>query len=284
MEVKKKANAKINLTLDLIGILPNGYHSIFTCMQSIDMHDVVRINKTPTGITLNCSENYIPLTEKNTAFAAAKYFLDAAGISSGCDIYIKKVIPSSAGLGGGSADAAAVIEALSEIYPGRLSKPQLHQIALKVGTDVPFCLYGGTKLCQNTGDIISPLPNFDSYVLIAKPVERVSAKDAYKRFDSAVNIRRPDNQSFLFYAASGNYKKALEYAANVFEVLSDVDSGEEIKNIMRRGGAYFSAMSGSGTAYFGLFDDIEKAEVCADKLRQTADTVFVCKTKIKGIE
>ena len=284
MEVTLKAYAKINLTLDLTGVLPNKYHGIFTVMQSVGLYDTVTVKTGERGLSLRCSEKYIPCDDRNTAFKAARLFYEKAGLEPECDIYIRKVIPSGAGLAGGSADAAAVLKALSVIYPDKLSHREMLKIALEVGADVPFCYVGGTKLCQNIGEIMSSLPALYSDVLIVKPYERVSTKDAYQRFDSAENITHPDNDSFLFYAAKGEYNEAMKFASNMFEALSDVKSGAEIKAAMTECGAWFSSMSGSGSAYYGLFENSEDAKKCADMLRGKAENVFVCRTKNKGVE
>lgn len=284
MELKLKAYAKINLTLDLTGILPNKYHGIFTCMQSVSLYDMVTVKTGEEGLSLRCSEKYIPCDDRNTAFKAARLFYEKAGISPECSIYIKKVIPSGAGLAGGSADAAAVLKGLNTAYPGVLSHREILALALEVGADVPFCYVGGTKLCQNIGEVISPLPPFYSDVLIVKPFERVSTKDAYARFDSAEHIAHPDNDSFLFYAAGGEYSEAMKYAENMFESLSDVKIGAEIKNIMYSHGAWFASMSGSGSAYYGLFSSKEQMKECADVLRKKAENVFICSTKNRGVE
>lgn len=284
MELRLKAYAKINLILDLTGILPNKYHGIFTLMQSVGLFDTVTVKTGEKGLTLRCSEKYIPCDDRNTAFKAARLFYEKAGIEPECEIYIKKVIPSGAGLAGGSADAAAVLKALSMAYPSALSHREIMAVAFSVGADVPFCYVGGTKLCQNIGEVMSALPPLYSDVLIVKPYERVSTKDAYQRFDTAEKISHPDNDSFLFYASKGDYKEAVKYAENMFETLSDVKSGKEIKDTMKSCGAWFSSMSGSGSAYYGLFDYPEDAKKCAELLKNKAESVFVCKTKSKGIE
>lgn len=284
MDIRLKAFAKINLTLDLTGTLPNGYHGIYTCMQSVSVYDSVNIRTGEKGLRLRCSEKYIPCDERNTAFKAARLFYEKAGIEPECDIYIKKVIPSGAGLAGGSADAAAVLKGLDIAYPGRLSRKEILSLALQVGADVPFCYVGGTRLCQNIGEVMSPLPALRSEVLIVKPYERVSTKDAYARFDSAENITHPDNDSFLFYAARGEYTEAVKYASNMFENLCDVKSGAEIKEIMNSCGAWYSSMSGSGSAYFGLFSSSEEAKKCAGLLKDKAELVFTGTTKNRGIE
>lgn len=284
MELRLKAYAKINLTLDLTGVLPNKYHGIFTLMQSVGLYDCVTVKTGVPGLNLRCSEKYIPCDDRNTAFKAARLFYEKAGLEPECEIFIKKVIPSGAGLAGGSADAAAVLKGLNCAYPNALTRRDIMDIAFSVGADVPFCYVGGTKLCQNIGEIISTLPSFYSDVLIVKPYERVSTKDAYARFDSAENIVHPDNASFLFYAAQGNYKEAVKYAQNMFEALCDVKAGKEIKKAMSDCGAWFSSMTGSGSCYFGLFDYPEDAKKCAELLKDKAESVFVCKTKSRGVE
>lgn len=284
MKVKKKAFAKINFTLDLTGVLPNRYHGIYTLMQSAGVYDNVYVSDEIKGIHLSCSEHYIPCDRRNTAYLAAEYFFDSAKLEKNAEIYIDKVIPSGAGLAGGSADAAAVLHALDEIYPGRLSKKDLLSIALKIGADVPFCFLGGTKLCQNIGEIMSPMPELSSFMVIAKPSERVSTKDAYARFDSAENISHPDNNSFLFYAAKGDYKNAALYSSNIFETLCDVKSGSRIKNIMKDYGAWHASMSGSGSAFFGLFDSQKQADLCKEKLKPMCEKVFSCTTVGTGVE
>lgn len=284
MEIKLKANAKINLTLDLTCTLPNGYHGIFTCMQSVGVYDEVTVKTGEAGLELACSEKYIPCDERNTAFKAAKLFYEKAEIEPECEIYIRKVIPSGAGLAGGSADAAAVLKALGSIYHDALNHGEILSIAKAVGADVPFCYTGGTRLCLNIGEVMSFLPPLNAYVVIVKPFERVSTSDAYKKFDSAEDIFHPDNDKFLFYAAAGDYINAVRHASNVFEHLCNVRSGQRIKEIMASSGAYYCSMSGSGSAYYGLFSSYDNAKECAGLLRSRNENVFVCRTKNKGIE
>ncbi len=284
MEIRLKAFAKINITLDLTGVLPNKYHGIFTCMQSVGLYDTVALKTGTEGLTLRCSEKYIPCDDRNTAYKAARLFYEKAGMAPECEIYIKKVIPSGAGLAGGSADAAAVLKGLNRAYPGMLSHRDMLEIAFCVGADVPFCYAGGTKLCQNIGEIMSPLPPLFTNVLIVKPCERVSTKDAYARFDNACDITHPDNDSFLFYAARGEYTEAVRFAENMFEKLSDVKCGAEIKDTMYSFGAWFASMSGSGSAYYGLFESEEDMKKCGELLKGKVENVYFCKTKARGVE
>lgn len=276
----KKAYAKINLTLDLTGVLPNGYHPIFTLMQTVSLCDEIGIEITDSGvIEIEAEDKNIPLDMSNTAYKAAALFLEKIGKSdTGVKIYMDKKIPSQAGLAGGSADAAAVLTLLNEHFSFPLSEKELLSIALKVGADVPFCVKGKTQLCQNIGEVMSELPAISAFVVIAKPEEGVSTKEAFARFDTSENIRHPDNNGFLFYASRGEYKKALENAFNIFEQLSDVKQGEYIKETMKKHSAFYASMSGSGSAFFGLFDSREAAEKCERELRENVYFTCVCET------
>lgn len=279
MKTEQKAPAKINLTLDITSVLPDGYHSIFTVMQTVGLCDDVTVETNDSGgVMLTCTDDSIPCDERNTAYQAAARFRQAAELHEGIAIHIEKRIPSQAGLAGGSADAAAVLRALEELFPGRLSERQLYEIAFSIGADVPFCLAGGAKLCLNKGEIMAALPCLDAWAVLVKPEDNVSTKDAYARFDSAPDLFHPDNDKFLFYAAKGEYKKALAYAANTFEDLCDLPCGSTIKSVLYAGGAYYAAMSGSGSAFFGLFDDESAAEQTAKILRQKYTQTFFCKT------
>ena len=183
--MKLKAYAKINLSLDLTGILPDGYHALNTVMQSVSLYDTVTVEKTYGGIFLRCSLPGLPSDSRNTAYKAAELFLSEAGIKEGVSIDIEKRIPSQAGLAGGSADAAAVLFALGQLYPGGLSEEKLFETALRVGADVPFCLSGGTRLCLDKGETMTALPAFHAFVLLMKPDTGVSTSEAFRKFDAS---------------------------------------------------------------------------------------------------
>ena len=281
MRSEKQAFAKINLTLDVTGVLPDRYHSVFTAMQLVSLADTVTVETLAEGenITLTCSDGTVPCDERNTVYQAAALFRAAADVREGLHIHIEKRIPSQAGLAGGSADAAATLQALAEMYPGKVCEKDLSAIAFQVGADVPFCLAGGAQLCLNKGEIMAPLPSPDAWVVLVKPEENVSTQEAYRRFDTATELFHPDNEKFLYFAARGEYKKALAYADNTFEQLCDLPCGAAIKSALYGGGAFYAAMSGSGSAFFGLFDGEEKAAQTAEKLRETYRAVFLCHTQ-----
>ena len=279
MRAEQKAWAKINLTLDITGELPDRYHSIFTVMQTVGLWDDVTVETTEEeGIFLSCSDETLPCDGRNTAYRAAELFLRAAGVTGGLAVTIQKRIPAQAGLAGGSADAAAVLRALDSLFPGKLSRRQLSDIAFRIGADVPFCLAGGARLCQNKGEVMAELPVLDAWVALVKPEENVSTKAAYERYAHAGDLFHPDNRHFLFYAAAGEYRKALAYASNTFEALCEVPSGETIKAALYAGGAYYAAMSGSGSAFFGLFEKESLAAAAAETLKASFPQTFLCHT------
>lgn len=279
-----KAYAKINLSLDLTGSLPDGYHAINTIMQSVSLCDTVRVKRQESGITLRCSVPGVPCDERNTAYKAAAFFLATAGVSSGADIYIEKKIPSEAGLAGGSADAAAVLAALDAFYPGLVSREELFAIALKVGADVPFCLAGGTRECLHKGEEMTALPPFSAYVLLAKPAVGVSTGEAFRRFDAAESLCHPQNGKVLSAYGNGEGEKAAPYSLNIFEQLVDLPEGEAIKNALLDGGAYYASMSGSGSCFFGLFREENTCLAAAEKLQELTPFVCPCRTVPVGVE
>ena len=273
------AFAKINLILDLTGVLPDGYHAISTVMQSVGLCDRVRVDISDGGgIEIACSDKTVPTDSRNTAFRAARLFLAKTGSACGVRIYIEKHIPHEAGLGGGSADAAAVLRALDGMMPDAVTADELFDIALNVGADVPFCLRGGTALCLNKVEVMAPLPAFGAWCVIAKPDAGVSTGKAFARFDGAERLRHPDVTDFVFYASRGEWRSAFSRAFNIFEELTDVAEGDFIKKTLNENGAFFSSMSGSGSAYYGLFENEREAQTAAEKLRLQVPFVTVCET------
>lgn len=170
--MKVKAYAKINLTLDITGRREDGYHLLDTVMQSVSLFDELELERgKEPGIRLRCDREYLPLDTKNTAFRAARYFFEYCGLQKeGLTVSIQKHIPSRAGMGGGSADGAAVLLALNEIYGAKLSLEALMGLGAKVGADVPFCIHGGTCRCTGVGELVQPAPELpDCFLVICKP-------------------------------------------------------------------------------------------------------------------
>lgn len=278
MKISIKAAAKVNLLLDLTAVLENGYHSIYTVMQSVGIFDTVTVKTNDSGkISLTCTDDKMPLDNTNTAWKAAEMFFKDTKIPvNGVQIHIEKVIPSQAGMAGGSADAAAVIKALDIIFDTKLSDSDLYRIGEKVGADVPFCIAGGTKLCLNKGEVMATLPDFpECYIVVAKPDQGVSTKEAYDNFDSAEWIRHPDNEGFLFAATQSNFDVMCKKSANVFEQVVEVSDRVKIKAIMRNNNAKFAMMTGSGAAVFGVFEKEDDAKTCYNELSKTYSDIFI---------
>ena len=286
MKVTYDAAAKINLMLDILARLDNGYHSLFMLMQSVDLYDTVTVETDGTGtITITSDEAGIPCDKRNIAYKAAEAFFAYAGIKNeGIKIHLEKRIPFEAGMAGGSADGAAVIAALNDIYDTKLSQQELCRIGLKVGADVPFCLTGGTCLAQNVGEILSPLPALDDcYIVLAKPERGVSTKEAFAAFDTAEYVRHLDTCAMLYAASQGDLYEICKRTKNVFEQLIEVPERVQIKSTLNRHGALAACMSGSGPTVYGIFDDESKAESAADALKAIVKNIYITKPVKSGL-
>lgn len=288
MKITVKAAAKINLMLDILEKLPNGYHSLWMIMQSVSVYDRVSVEKkTSGGITISCSEEDIPTDERNIAYKAAEKFFDFCGEEDrNIHINIEKKIPHAAGLAGGSADGAAVITALNSLYEKNLPVKKLCQIGVKVGADVPFCIQGGTMLAQDIGQVLSQLPDIPPcFFVLAKPQQGVSTAEAYAAVDS-MNLRHPDAHTMFRSVVDGDLKGIAKSLGNVFEQAVDVHERVSIKEIMRNNDAMGCCMSGSGPTVFGIFENSENAERCASELSEKIKgiTVHVCTPAEYGCE
>lgn len=285
MKVTYDAAAKINLMLDILARLDNGYHSLFMLMQSVDLYDTVTVETDDSGaINITSDEEGIPCDKRNIAYKAADAFFNYTGIKNeGITIHIEKRIPFEAGMAGGSADGAAVIAALNDIYETHLTQQELCRIGLKVGADVPFCLTGGTCLAQNVGEILSPLPALDDcYIVLAKPERGVSTKEAFAAFDTATNIRHLDTCGMLYAASQGDLYEICKRTKNVFEQLIEVPERVPVKSTLNRHGALAACMSGSGPTVYGIFDDESKAQSAAAALKSIVKNIYITKPVKSG--
>ena len=287
MTLTLKAYAKLNLMLDILSTLPNGYHDLFMVMQSVSLHDLVTLDENDSGaLTVSCSDPAIPAGEGNLAYKAAKLFFDETKLPMpGLDIYIEKHIPHAAGLAGGSADAAAVLVGLNRLHGGVLDTRELIQLAAEIGSDVPFCALGGLMLAQYTGTLLSflpPLP-FAKFVIV-KPDCAVSTGEAYKAFDTAQRVRHLDKTGMLQSIMTGDMDGVLRRVDNVFEQFIDVSERVIIKGILRRHAAECACMSGSGPSVFGIFGSEADAEEAARELRKRFNNVFLCDCVARGCE
>lgn len=276
MDVNIKTGCKINLTLDIIGKREDGYHLLSTVMQNVALYDYLYLRERKSGIVINCNLPYIPLNESNIAYKAAQMFFEISGINSGVYIGMDKLVPVCAGMGGGSGNAAGVLYGLNKMFGSPLTDAVMKKNSVKLGADVPFFFEGGICLCSGIGEHTESLRSMpDCTVVILKDARGVSTPKAYADFDA-----RPVNTEY-----TGNFVRALnavsfdDIGKSIGNVLYDTAKGicPEIRRnieILRSYGAY-SAMTGSGSAVYGLFKDREKAIYCHKNEKDKHDRVML---------
>lgn len=276
------AYAKLNLTLDVLGKREDGYHDLQSVMQTISIRDDVEIDiGTGKPWTVQCSQPGIPENEENLAWKAAEAYCrrikkDPKGIS----IRITKRIPSQAGLGGGSADAAAVLRALNRHYGQPLSLPALAELGAEAGSDVPFCTLMGTAMVEGRGERLRPLPKMpDCVFVVCKPDFSVSTPELYRAIDSAAIARRPDNAAMERALLAGDLKAVADLLCNVFDPVVTKDHLElnYIKSICNSYGSLGQQMTGSGSAVFAILPEFEYAAVVCNMLKDNFPGIFIAK-------
>lgn len=258
-----KARGKINLSLDVVGKRPDGYHDLKMIMQTVELHDEICISKADSGISIICEHSLVPEDESNLAYKAAKALCEYTGQNLGVQITISKNIPVAAGMAGGSSDAAAVLKGMNQLFSLGLDMNVLKNIGNKLGADVPYCLWGGTMLAEGTGNILTPLTEFSNVNLVLiKPKIEVSTAWVFKNYNNANVKRRPDTDLLINALGHGNLRAVGENMANVLEsvTVKAYPVIEEIKNDLLSYGAIGSVMSGSGPTVFGIFDDFNNAQ------------------------
>lgn len=281
---EEKSYAKINLTLDITGLLPNGYHDLRMVMHSVGLYDTVSVRKTGSGTTeLHTSSPLIPTDGQNLACRAAERFFEETGIpNEGILIEIDKTIPVSAGLAGGSSNAAAVLRILNRLYGANRSAEELCRIGLSVGADVPYCICGGTMLAEGVGEKLTPLPSMPSVpVVLAKPDFGISTPEAFRKWDALPRHSHPDTAAMLSALQSQNPVFIAKALGNTLEDAACSDPEHPISSIKRsmlQNGAIGALMSGSGPTVFGLFPDKKTADSAADALKPLAGSIFVTTT------
>lgn len=276
------AFAKINLTLDVLGKREDGYHDLKSVMQAISIRDDVEID-VDTGMpwTLECSMEGIPNDSRNLAWKAAEVFYKITGLTtSGLSIRITKRIPTEAGLGGGSADAAAVLRALNKHYGNPLSILALAEVGAEVGSDVPFCVVCGTAMVEGRGERLRKLSDLpDCLFVICKPDFSASTPELYKKLDNSVITRRPDHQVMESALLAGDLQKVADNVWNVFDPLVTNEHLElnYIKSIFNSYGAVAFQMTGSGSAVFAIVTEFEHAAVICSMLKENYPQVYIAK-------
>lgn len=276
------AFAKLNLTLDVLGKREDGYHDLQSVMQTISIRDDIEIDiDTGKPWTLLCDKEGIPTNETNLAWKAAKVFFDAAHKEpDGIEIRITKRIPAEAGMGGGSADAAAVLRALNKHYDNPFSILALAELGAMVGSDVPFCTICGTAMVEGRGERLRKLPDMpDCVFVVCKPDFSASTVELYRQLDKTEIAKRPDNRAMESALLSGDLGKVAEQIINVFDPVVTAEHLElnYIKSIMNSYGSLAQQMTGSGSAVFGIMPNFEYAAVVCNMLKENYPQVFIAK-------
>ena len=273
--IKITACAKINLSLSVLGKREDGYHELDTVMQSVDLSDTVYIEKC-RGIITDCKGIS---AEENIAARAARLFCEKTG-AEGCKIKIEKRIPAAAGLGGGSADAAAVLAGLNRLYKTGISETELCKIAIKIGADVPFLIAGGTARARGIGEKLTPLmPLKDCWFLLAKAEEKPSTAEMFSRLDSTDYIK-PDIEKTVNAVNRGDLNEVLENLGNSFEILW---SKSPLKEMLSSTHPASCSLSGSGPARFAVYGDLNAALRARDKLSAKGVFCEICKPLNKSL-
>ena len=275
----EKAYAKLNLTLDVLGKRADGYHDLKSVMQTVSLYDTVELDLgTGEPWKLICGREDIPCDERNLAWKAAKLYCDAMGKDpDGITIRIDKRIPSGAGMGGGSADAAAVLRMLNRYYGDPMTPEELADLSAKIGSDIPFCVWGGTVMCEGRGEIMRRLPACpDCVILGCKPEFSVSTPVLFRKIDSVEIMEHPDHDAMERALEAGDVGAIAREIYNVFDPVVSKDHPEisHIKHICDSYGALASQMTGSGSVVFAVMPDAASAQKAAEELKQTYSQVF----------
>ena len=276
------APAKLNLSLDVVGTLPNGYHDLDMVMQTIDLYEKI-ILKTSRDLRLSLPGSFVPANDKNTAVKAALAFFYYTGLLAGVDINVYKRVPVRAGMAGGSADAAGVLVGLNELYGAKLSMSELCAIGAGIGADVPFALLGGTCRVRGVGDLMKALPPCpDCRFVVVMPSVGVSTPEAFARYDTMGSPVHPDCEAQEQAIRKNDLAAVCAAAGNALEHCSGAVETPAICEILRANGAITAQMTGSGAAVFGIFADESQARAAAAVLRKGYKQVYVCRPTTGG--
>lgn len=276
-----KAPAKINLTLDVMGQRADGYHELETVMHQVDLCDRVYVEREPEGIILATDNPVIPVDQSNLASRAAALILERYAIKSGVKIFLEKNIPVEAGLAGGSVDAAAVLTAVNDIFDLRLNREELQELGAELGSDVPFCLAGGTALCTGRGELVKLLPEGPELnLLLIKPPFSLATADIYRHYRPERVGKRPRLELFLAAWQRCDMMEVARQMNNVLESVS-IPMKPEIQTIKEsavRLGAIAAIMSGSGPTVAAVFTSQIEAENAARQMRLLYRECYVVKS------
>ncbi len=274
-----RAYAKINLSLDVLGQLENGYHEVEMVMQTVSLYDLVTVTKIEDGIEISTNLPFLPADKNNLAYKAAEEFFNYTKIKPCVHINISKRIPVGAGLAGGSSNASAVLKALNKLFDTKLSLKKLCELGVKIGADVPYCILGGTRLAKGIGEKLSPLPKIPPcHVLLVKPSFSISTKAVYEKIDNVKGYKHPDTQKLIEGIRESDIDKIATSMGNVLEEVSLADYPvlSTLKEELLSLGAIGAQMSGSGPTVFGIFKSADDAKAAKEKLWGKYKTVYIC--------
>lgn len=284
--VTLRANAKINLTLDILRRRPDGYHDLSMVMQSVSLYDRLTAQRQDQGITLACDAPGMPTDGNTLMHRAAAAFFAETGLTGGVHFTLDCRIPMQAGLGGGSADAAATLIALNRLYDARLSESDLCRLGKSLGADVPFCLVGGTRLAEGIGECLRPLPAPPACtIVLIKPEAGASTAEQFARADVLSDLPHPSAARMAEALASGSLFRVADALGNSFEAVIDLPEVALCRRTLLELGAVGACMTGSGSTVFGLFEQENTARLAAEAARSTLKNcrVFVCHPVTTGI-
>ncbi|WP_018131782.1 4-(cytidine 5'-diphospho)-2-C-methyl-D-erythritol kinase [Effusibacillus pohliae] len=277
--IREKAKAKINLTLDVLYKRPDGYHEVEMVMQTVDLADhLVFEAREDDHITLSCGVSYIPLDCRNLVYKAAVLLRERFGIRKGVHIAIDKQIPVAAGLAGGSSDAAATLRGLNRLWELGLTPDELAQLGAEIGSDVPFCVYGGTAIARGRGEMIERLPAAGPlWVVLVKPPIAVSTADVYRNLKVDEIVIHPDANGMAQALRTGDVERIVSHLGNVLEQVTFRLHPEvaRLKQQMVKFGAMGALMSGSGPTVFGITDRESRAQRVYNALRGFSKEVYL---------
>lgn len=279
-----KAYAKINLGLDVLGRLPNGYHEVRMVMQTVGIYDELSFEKADAGIVITTDSGELPTNEDNLIYKAAKLLFQKYSIDEGVRINLKKNIPIAAGMAGGSTDAASTLKGINELFGLGCTEDELKEIGVKIGADVPYCVMGGTALAEGIGEKLTALERAPQCVLlVAKPGINVSTKYVYEHLDALDSYEHPDIDGMVRAISEGNLDGMVSRLGNVLEAVTIPAHPiiNDIKKVMLDSGAMGSMMSGSGPTVFGIYNDRAEAETAYKKIKEDGLAVQVFITEFK---
>ncbi len=282
-----RAAAKINLAIDVLRKRPDGYHDVSMIMQSVALFDTITVRALKGDIKVTSNNDRLPTDRENIAYKAAEYLKIKYNVKEGVLINIEKTIPIAAGLAGGSTDAALTLKLLNKAWDLRLSKNEILDAGKKLGSDVPFCIQGGTALAEGLGEKLTQLPGIpDCLIVLAKPDLSISTKEVYEGLKPEEIEERPDIRKMIRHIDERNLEGITACMCNVLETVTikKCPQIEKLKIKFLEYGALGSVMSGSGPTVFGVFRDTASAYNAYDHIKDIVNEIFVVKTTNQNLD